>query len=73
MEGEQTPDPRVVDEGDGVWRVRLDGGLRVDTWAGLARAVNKIPFSVRRGGASCRLVAEFAESGHRWARIKVEG
>lgn len=68
-EGEE----RVVDEGGGVWRVRLDGGLRVDTFHGLARAANKIPPDVRRGGGKAyKLIEELTRDGHRWARIRVE-
>lgn len=65
--------PRVVDEGGGVWRVRLDGGLRVDTFHGLARAVAKIPFAVRREGGSYRLLGTTIErDGFGWARIRIE-
>lgn len=65
-------DPRVIREDGRVWRVRLDGGLRVDTHFGLLRAVGKIPFEERRTGGSYRLVTEFTEGGHRWARIRQE-
>lgn len=62
--------PRVIEESSGTWLVRLDGGLRVDTHFGLARAVSKIPFEQRKQGGGYRLIDEFTARSHRWARIK---
>lgn len=65
-------EPHVIREDSNVWRVRLDGGLRVDTHHGLARAVSKIPFAERRRGGSYRLEGTFSQNGQRWARIRRE-
>lgn len=62
--------PRVIEEPSGTWLVRLDGGLRVDTHFGLARAISKIPFEQRKQGGEYRLIDEFTAGPHRWARIK---
>lgn len=66
-----SPDtPTVVQESEDIWAVRLDGGLRVDTYFGFGRAVQKIPFDARRVGGSYGVIGTFTAGGHRWARIR---
>jgi hypothetical protein len=54
-----------------VWLVPVPETLRLDTFHGLARAVGKIPFDARRGGAlSYQLECVEEHGGVRYARIK---